>query len=515
MARSRRDLMLLARKITSAAAMLRIHGLSETADLARIRAREAYVAHRPVPADPARRARLLSATFNRNSLLTAVTVAPDDLAGCRDAVLAPYMRHRFAEAAAAAGRLAILTPLETAVLADGLLATWDFAAIAAALPAWTRTVAGTPFARRIDQTGRRAALRLGRLAEAARDIERIGDDVGSLVLRGDVLDAVGRLDEAGPAYEAAIGRDGTDPDARQGYAFHLLKRGRIRDGLASWSAADALLGTYPLRRHRPHWTGAALGRRRLMVLFEHGLGDMLQVARFLPRLLARAPDATILGRVPAPLLGLMARSFPEIRFVSEDAREPDYDVFVPSMQLAAVLEAEDLAPRGRYIDLGPPAPRPAGDRPRIGICWRGHPRQYEHTRSIPLDTFAALFGRRDVDFTVLLNRLTPEEAVRLAREDHVAVPSIRDFVDLAALVASCDLVVSVDTAVVHLAGAGGAPTLLLSRPDSCWRWGAAGPVGPWYDSVEVLRHDGDMDWPRLLGTAADRIRARCRAPALV
>ena len=505
--------MLLARKFTSAAAMLRVKGLSEAADLARIRAGEALLAHRRIPGDRDRRARLTAATLNRRSLVTAVAVAPEDLSGMRDAVLVPYLRHRFAEAAAAAGRLAPLTPLETVVLADSLLATWAFEAVAAALPDWTRAVAGTPFARRIDQTGRRAALRLGRLTEAASDIEGTGADVGALVLRGDVLDALGRLDEAGLAYEAAIRRDGTDPDARQSYGFHLLKAGRIRDGLASWSAADALFGTYPLRHRRPHWTGAPLGRDRLMVLFEHGLGDMIQVARFLPRLRAREPDATILGRVPAPLVGLMARSFPGIRFVSEDEREPDYDLFVPSMQLAAVLEAPDLAPLGRYIDLGPPAPRPARDRPRVGVCWRGHPRQYEHTRSIPLDRFADLFAARDIAFTVLLNRLTAEEAARLAHEDNVAVPPIRDFVDLAAEVASCDLVVSVDTAVVHLAGAGGAPTLLLARPDACWRWGAAGPVGPWYDSVEVLRHGGDMDWPRLLGTAAERIGALCRAPA--
>ncbi len=250
-----------------------------------------------------------------------------------------------------------------------------------------------------------------------------------------------------------------------------------------------------------------------MVLFEHGLGDMIQVARFLPRLLAREPRAVVLGRVPLPLRGLMARAFPAVRFVTEDEREPDYDLFVPSMQLAAALGAADLAPHGRYIDLGPPAARPVPGRPRVGVCWRGHPRQYEATRSIPLDTFAALFAERGADFVVLLNRLTPEEAARLAREPNVSTPAIRDFVDLAAWVASCDLVVSVDTAVVHLAGAGGAPTLLLSRPDACWRWGASGPRGPWYDSVEVLRHAGDMDWPPLLAASAARIAALCPDPA--
>ncbi len=498
--------MVVLRKLASAARLLRGKGVSAVGDLARIRAAELYVARRPLPADPARRARLVAGTLNRWGGLSAVPVAAGDLAGARHDLLDPFLRHRFTAAAAAAGSLGALGPLEAAVAADSLLAVWDFRGIAAALPAWTAAAAGTPFAARVAQVGRRAALRLGRLGEAAADLERLGDDPGALTLRGDLCDALGRMDEARDAYEAAIRRDGAGAYAREAYGFHLMKAARVRDGLASWNAADALSGAYPLRRHRPRWGGEALGRRRLMVLFEHGLGDMIQTARFLPRLLAREPDATLLARVPAPLLGLLARQFPRVRFVDEEAREPDYDLFVPSMHLAGVLDAPDLEPRAGYLDLGAPARRRTA-RPRVGLCWRGHPRQYEFTRSIPLDTFARLFAARGVDFTVLLNRLTPEEGARLAAEPGVEVPPIRDFLDLASLVASCDLVVSVDTAVVHLAGAGGVPTLLLSRPDSCWRWGVEGLRGPWYDTVEVLRHGGDMDWPRLLDAAAARIAA--------
>ena len=451
---------------------------------------------------------MLTDVFNRWSGLSLVAIHAYDLGDVRDAVLSPYLRHRFADAAATAGTLGGLRPIEIAILADSLLAIWDFRSIADAMPDWTRAVAGTPFALRVNQIGRRAALRLGRRAEAADGVDHGGDDRGSRLVRGAVYDAIGRMDEARAAYEAAIRRDGTDPHARESYAFHLMKAGDIRRGLASWATAEALGGHYPLRRHRPHWTGDPLGARRLMVLFEHGLGDMLQVARFLPRLATREPDATLLGRVPAPLAGLMAQAFPCVSFVTEDEREPDYDLFVPSMQLAVVLDAPDLEPRARYIDLGTPAPPASSGRLRVGVCWRGHPRQYEATRSVPLDLFARLFASREIEFTVLLNRLTPEEEAQLAAFPNVAVPPIRDFIDLAGIVASCDLVVSVDTAVVHLAGAGGIPTLVLSRPDSCWRWGVSGSEGPWYETVEVLRHGGDMDWPRVLDAAAERIQVR-------
>ncbi|WP_237476439.1 glycosyltransferase family 9 protein [Lichenibacterium dinghuense] len=501
------------RKFRSAARVFRDRGLSDTADLARLRAAELYRTRRHLPADPARRARMLALNLNRWGGLSSVPVEAADLAGLRGDVLEPYLRFRYSAAAAAAAELASsLRPVEAAMAADSFLAVWDFPGIVASAPGWTRAAAGTPYALRIAQAARRALLRLGRLEEAATGLEVTGDDRGALALQGDVCDALGRMDAARTAYEAAIRRDGSDAYVREVYGFHLMKAGRVRDGLASWMAADLLAGNYPLRRDRPQWTGEPLGTRRLMVLFEHGLGDMIQMARFLPRLIAREPAASVMARVPAPLLGLFARQFRTVRLVAEDAREPDYDLFAPSMHLAGVLDAPDLEPRTRYLDLGAPLARGSA-RPRVGVCWRGHPRQYEFTRSIPIGLFSTLFAARDVDFAVLLNRLTPEEEASIAREPNVEAPPISDFVDLAALVASCDLVVSVDTAVVHLAGAGGVPTLLLSRPDSCWRWGTAGAEGPWYRSVEVLRHGGDLNWPALLDAAAARIRMLGRAAA--
>ena len=177
---------------------------------------------------------------------------------------------------------------------------------------------------------------------------------------------------------------------------------------------------------------------------------MIQLSRFLTLLRAREPEAVITGRVPVPLAGLLARAFPTIAFTTEAEREPDYDLFVPSMQLPAVLGATDLEPRSRYIELGAPhvdlPSRPAKPRTRVGICWRGHPRQFDLTRSIPLDLFAGLFRVPDIDFIVLLNSLTAEEESALSGMDRVEIPRIHDFLDLAAAIGTCDLVVSVDTA---------------------------------------------------------------------
>ncbi len=506
--------MTLARKLKSAIHLYRRKGWASVTELAQIRATALYRAHRPVPFDQARRTRMLGATLNRWSGVSAVMIDTVDLAGVRDALLFPYLRNRFGEVVHAAAGLGALQPVEIVVVADSMLTTWDFGHLDEALPDWTEAVAETKFAVRIAQTARRTALRLGRLHDADRPVPGSAEDVGTLLLRGDVSDALGRMEAASEAYEAAVRRNGCDPHARRSLGFHLIKAGRVLDGLASWSVADTLSGNYPLRYHRPRWTGEPLGARRLMVLFEHGLGDMIQMARFLPRLQEREPDATVLGLVPGPLAGLLSKAFPGVTFLTDDDREPDYDFFLPSMQLPSVLDAADLEPLTDYIDLGAPATM-RRRRPRVGVCWRGHPRQYEMTRSVPLELFSTLFSLRDVDFTVLLHRVNPDEAAILAGFEDVEVPAIRDFLELAGIVASCDLVVSVDTAVVHLAAAGGIPVLLMSRPDSCWRWGATGSRSPWYDTVEVLRHGGDMDWPRMLAAVKHRIRERCGARILV
>jgi hypothetical protein len=506
--------MLLARKLKSAFQLYRRRGWTSLAGLAQVRTAALYRANRPVPLDPSRRTRLLATTLNRWSGVSTVAIDQVDLNCVRDTLLVPYLRSRFGEVVQTAAGLKSLQPVEIAVVADSMLSTWDFSHLDDALPDWTEAVAETKFAVRIAQTARRTALRLGRLHEADRPVPGSAEDVGALLLRGDVSDALGRMEDASKAYEAAVRRNGCDPHARRSLGFHLIKAGRVLDGLASWSVADTLSGSYPLRYHRPRWTGEPLGPRRLMVLFEHGLGDMIQMARFLPRLLEREPDATVLGLVPGPLAGLLSRAFPGVAFLTDEDREPDYDFFLPSMQLPSVLDAADLEPLTDYIDLGAPATM-GRRRPRIGVCWRGHPRQYEMTRSVPLELFSTLFSMRDVDFVVLLNRVHPDEAVVLAGFEDVEVPAIRDFVELAGIVASCDLVVSVDTAVVHLAAAGGVPVLLMSRPDSCWRWGATGSRSPWYDTVEVLRHGGDMDWPRMLAAVKHRIRERCGARTLV
>ncbi len=504
--------MILARKLRSAMRLYRSGGLSLIADLAWDQSRGYIESNAILPLRDAQRALMLTRVFNDRIDYPHVAFDAEDAASCQTRLLLPYLRRQFFDVV----RLADLDRLEDAdilLVADSLYRRWEFLRLDASLPGWCARLTGTKASPVLDMMSRRVALRLGRLGEAGAGLPRDGGDMAACFLRAEVFDAQGRMSDASKAFEAALHRQSDEPLVRLAYAFHLLKLGRMAEGFESWGLADRLLGNYPLRKRRQRWRGEDLQDRTLMIIFEHGLGDMIQMSRFIRPLIEAHPGGRIIGRVPAPLVDLMRRSFPSVEFVPSEQLDPAYDLYIPSMQLPLLVSSTGLRPSSGYIRLdGPVKTTCRESRPRVGVCWRGHPRQYEHTRSIPLDMFSRLFGRENVDFVVLLHSLTPEESSFLDGFTHVLRPAITDFVELGALIASCDLVVSVDTAVPHLAGAAGSPTLLLSRPDACWRWGSAGSRSAWYDTIEILRHPGDMDWGQVLAEADRRIGTRL-APA--
>ncbi|MDQ4060837.1 MAG: hypothetical protein M3145_07000, partial [Pseudomonadota bacterium] len=406
-----------------------------------------------------------------------------------------------------------LTPFELCIYVDCLYQIWDFSRIVDMMGDVKTRTTGTKFFARTDQILRRALMRVGRLTEAAAGLDQqdlASADISDLLLRAEVWDALGWMDMSASAYRRAVCMNPDDPMVRLQYGFHLLKAGRILDGLENWGVAERIFGNHPLRRHRPLWRGQPLRSKTLLIIFEHGLGDMIQFARFIIPLREKWPSARVVGRVPSVLQGLLALSFPGVEFVSDQDEEPAYDFYVPSVQLPMVLGARSLEPAAGYIRLGH---RPAGPRGvhsdrfrlRVGICWRGYPRQCDQVRSMPLETFSTLFAAEDTEFVVLLNEVSEEEFLLLRSFENVSIPEITNFVELAEVISECDVILSVDTAVVHVAAAAGKPVLLLSRPDSCWRWGPSGVVSPWYPTVRILRHPVDLNWPVVLGLAAKQL----------
>jgi hypothetical protein len=299
----------------------------------------------------------------------------------------------------------------------------------------------------------------------------------------------------------------------------------------------------PHRRNyaQPLWLGQEdISAKTLFVHAEQGSGDTIQFCRFLPLLLQRA--RRVIFEVPLPLFGLLRRALPaQILVVASGQPPPPFDRHCPLMSLPLALgttlenlpaAASYMAADAQRVDvwrnrLG------AAQGPRIGLAWSGNERHArDRERSIALARLLPLIRSLSrnpdlggVQFLGLQNDLRPDDRPALAPEPAFQYfgEAINDFEDTAALIALCDLVVSVDTAPLHLAGALGKPAWLLAARMPDWRWLLDRRDSPWYPSVRLVRQHERGSWVRelqqlerelaqFLSPAGGAIRAPAQAP---
>jgi hypothetical protein len=327
---------------------------------------------------------------------------------------------------------------------------------------------------------------------------------------------LGDSEAADACIQEAYRRDPTSSLARIHRAFLLLSAGNFREG---WEAYQArrLFEPAPLvsawRSLGPEWDGRVRPGQPLTVVLEQGFGDVLQFLRYLPGLIERGVKVTVWGPpFYDPLRPLIrAQDWRGLVCASADTRmEPAPWVLLMDLPRHLDPDLEQL-PTGKYLTSGGPANPPtslpaAGDLPRLGVLLAGqstHPLDYR--RGAMVHELGGLF------------RL-PAAWVHLAREGPLADPPasrwfeagplLRDFRDTAAMLDSLDAVISVDTAVIHLAGAlGKTGVLLLSNPAE-WRWGRMGTDSRWYPSLTLVRQVHPLSWEGVGEWAAQVLRSR-------
>ncbi|MBE9609052.1 tetratricopeptide repeat protein [Chitinilyticum piscinae] len=287
-----------------------------------------------------------------------------------------------------------------------------------------------------------------------------------------------------------------------------LLEARWESGWARYEARLPLFGA-PMPQQLPCWKGEPLPEdAHLLLMGEQGFGDMLQFARFISGLRARVPRLTVI--VPAALVGLLRINLPrDIAVASEWNESAGYTHYLPYMSMAAVLGVDSGSLDARAYLQAPESEaqfwharrRQLGDaNPVIGLAWQGNPAQEDNARrSIPPAQLAPLLAL-PVQWVSLQKGVSAPAGV-LNWVDECA-----DFADTAALLTALDGVVTVCTSVVHLAGALGVPTLLLSRKDADWRWGLTDVQSHWYDSVRILRQQELGQWSAPLAQAAEFLR---------
>lgn len=287
-------------------------------------------------------------------------------------------------------------------------------------------------------------------------------------------------------------------NAEVGEAFCHLRRGRYREG---WRLFEKRWGMPNGGREYhgiPYWDGSRKGT--IILRSEQGHGDTLQFLRYIPFVAQRV------GRVVVEAHPAMRRLIERVPGVDEvidaGAEPPAADFQCSLMSLPYIF--------GTELDTIPP-PIPwefwPDNHPRkftVGLCWAGGSRPNEPAAH-------AIDKRRSVSFEALAPILNVPgvKFVSLQKEGNRLPGSIddcRDFHDTAGLIARLDAVVSVDTAVCHLAATMGVPTLLLNRFDTDWRWLRDRADSPWYPSMRIFRQPILGEWVPVMQSAAEALR---------
>jgi Flp pilus assembly protein TadD len=304
------------------------------------------------------------------------------------------------------------------------------------------------------------------------------------------------------------------PVVRWNEALTLLMLGDYAEGWRKYDCRFLVPG------HDPPRAGAAVldldrvAGQRVLVFPEQGRGDMIQFARYLPLLAARG--ARVLVEMYADLVPLFETLDGVAQVVTPEAATPDHDRMTPmlSLPLAFGTAAENIPAPIPYLRvpearstrwgalLGPRV------RPRIGVAWWGS--QHIARRSMAIATLAPVLRSPGLEFHAVQKEFSPRDHDWLVAHplvtDHSA--ALEDFADTAALIARMDLVISIDTAVAHLAGALGVPVWIMLPFSPDWRWPGDGEDSPWYPTARLFRQTRRGDWDDVVRRVAAALSAQ-------
>jgi tetratricopeptide (TPR) repeat protein len=399
-----------------------------------------------------------------------------------------------------------------------------------------------------------ALLRLKRHAEAlasyARALTLRPDYAEAHSNRGAVLQEMGRYQEALESYDRAIALlpDYSGAHANRGLALHQLMR--FDEAIASFQRAyeilpdnaEAHFGEAQARlmlgdfargweeyewrwrgqklRHearkftQPLWRGEGdLAGKTILLHAEQGYGDTIEFCRYVPQVAARG--ARVVLEAQEPVRALMASLAGPAQVVATGSPLPEFDLHCPLLSLPLVFETrlETIPAAVPYLDAAPQAAAAWGERlgekrrPRIGLAWSGRIDTLERAqRSIALAGLLPLL-EFDASFVSLQKDVRPADASLLQERNNLLHfgDALKDFSDTAAIICHLDLVISIDSAVAHLAGAMAKPLWLLLPYVADWRWLLERSDSPWYPTARLFRQDETRTWDSVVARVHDAL----------
>ena len=330
---------------------------------------------------------------------------------------------------------------------------------------------------------------------------------------GNALTEQGRLEEAVACHRRAIALRPDYPEAHFNLALAMLTMG---DLAAGWVEHEWRWKTPEMRRHhrtfpQPQWRGEAAAGQTLLIHAEQGFGDTLQFCRYAA--MAAARGLRVITEVPKPLVRLLHSLAGIDRVVERGEALPDFDLHCPmlSLPLAFATTLASIPGAVPYLHAEPALVAAwrtrlaALDRARrIGLAWAGSSTMVaDRRRSLAPERLAPLFDVPGVHFFGL-QKDGPAAPAHVPLTDFMA--EMNDFADTASLIANLDLVISVDTAVAHLAAAMGKPVWLLDRFAPDWRWLLGRRDSPWYPTLRIYRQPRPGDWDAVIAEIVRDLR---------
>lgn len=330
---------------------------------------------------------------------------------------------------------------------------------------------------------------------------------------------MGKVDQALEMLDRAISHDPANPDYLWDRALTLLQASRFEAGFRAYELRWRL-PRHPARAMPMFtWDGAPFAGKTLLVYPEQGFGDMIQYSRFLPLLAEHGGEVVVQTR--AELVDLFAaQNFAGVADVivqEPDAPPPRADLCLAFMSLPAALKITgETIPSASYLTAPKrtlPIPKaPPAARLKVGIVWAGsRSHRNDHNRSVPFTRFLPLMADPRVAVYSLQKGEAEEQTLRasgMAALVHDAAGLLRDFADTAAVIDQLDLVITVDTAVAHLAGAMGKPVWVVLPWQCDWRYGLDDTATHlWYPCMRTFRQKSPNDWETVFGAVGKALAA--------
>ena len=351
---------------------------------------------------------------------------------------------------------------------------------------------------------------LDRLADAEADFRAVCDAVpenpGALLNLGSLLAAKGDFAAAEPLFDKVLEISPGNPTAGYNLGLLHLVTGRWREGWQGFDlrASAENVGLAAGRSSKPRWMGETSPSATLLFQAEQGLGDCIQFVRYAR--LARQRVGKLIVEAPPPLMDLFTQVDGVDQVTARGELLPDHDLQISVMSLPGVFETDaDTIPwDGPYIQAAPERVAYWRDRlgiggrvRHVGLVWAGNPNhKRDQQRSMPLEVLAPVFDVPDVVVHSLQigPAATQTADVPFGGRIRPLFRNARPFGEVAAILSALDLMIGVDTALVHLAGAMARPvwTMITHVPD--WRWMLERADTPWYPTMRLFRQPAAGDW---------------------